>query len=270
MTAKVEEAPSPASRSPGERLARKRAAARMRQQRCRSRKREVLLEERRQNTEGKRTEQSQDSREHPLHNHRRLSHCLSERPPLFITPHSGETEYWGENIGTTGPIHNCVSFETQRSFEEPQKPHEKAHSPGSPTRKQNQSATALISPQAIARSAPKESSSSSEQGKGPATMSEEAAVAAMLSLKTGSKESSPNKSSPTYRIDSHYRSNGQTVPRVAPHRYFRTWEPRRFHPYEHSRPTRVPEYRPTPPPPPPMQRYPYYHDYERYERFRYE
>jgi hypothetical protein len=268
MTAKVDAAPAPAKLSPGERLARKRRAARMRQQRCRSRKREVMLEERRHNTDGKRTEQSQESRE--PHDHQRVFRYPSERPPL-LTSRSGETEYWGENIGTTGPIHNCVSFESQRSFEESQKPHEKTQSPGSPSGKQNQSAIAVLSPAAASSAAPKESSRSSEQGKGPATMSEEAAVAAMLSLKTGPDESSSNKSSTSYRYDSQFRGHGVKVSWAAKHRYFRTWGPRQFRPYyEHSRPIRVLEYRPIPPPPPPMQRYPYYPGYERYERFRYE
>jgi hypothetical protein len=270
MTATVEAAPSPARLSTTERLARKRAAARMRQQRCRARKREAMLEERQQNTEGKRTEQSQDSREHPADDHRSVSHYPSERPPLFMASRSGDTEYWGENIGTTGPIHNCVSFESQRSFEESQKPHEKAHSPGSPSGKQIQSGIAVISPAAASSPAPKESLSSSEQGKDPATMSEEAAVAAMLSLKTGPNESSPNKSRPTYRCESNFLAHGVRVPRAAKHRYFRTWEPRQYQPYDHSRPMRVPEYRPIPPPPPPMQRYPYYPGYGRYERYRYE
>jgi hypothetical protein len=270
MTAKVEAVPSPPKLSPGERLARKRAAARMRQQRCRTRKREVMLEERSQITKGKRTEQSQESREHPVHDHRSVSHYPSAERPLFRASRSGDTEYGGENIGTTGPIHNCVSFESQRSFEESQKPHEEAHSPGSPSGKQNQSTIAVLSSEAASSSAPKESSSSSEQGKGPATMSEEAAVAAMLSLKTGPNESIPNTSSRTYPCESYFRGHGVKVPRVAKHRYFRTWEPRQFHSYEHSRPIRVPEYRRIPPPPPPMQRYPYYRGYERYGRFRYE
>jgi hypothetical protein len=266
MTAKVEAAPSPAKLSPGERLARKRKAARMRQQRCRSRKREVMLEERRQNTEEKQTEQSQESRE--PHDHRSVSNSPSERPHL-LTSRSGEIEYWGENIGTTGPIHNCISFESQRSFEESQKPHEKAHSLGSPSGKQDQSVIVVVSPEAASSPALKDSSSSSEQGKGPATISEEAAVAAMLSLKTGPSESSPSTLSLTYRCESHFRGHGVKVPQVAKHhRYFRTWEPRQFHPYEHSRPMRIPEYRPIPPPPPPMQRYPYYPNYERYDRYR--
>ncbi|KAL3935303.1 MAG: hypothetical protein SGBAC_009159, partial [Bacillariaceae sp.] len=95
--------------SPNERLARKRAAARLRQQRCRARKRQAMLET-------KRIQQEQMSRLKPKPiSTQHASSAFRMRPPT-----DGEVKP-SLPTSTQQPIYKVVSFESQRSFEEANK-----------------------------------------------------------------------------------------------------------------------------------------------------
>jgi hypothetical protein len=262
MAAKTETL-APSKLSPSERLARKRAAARTRQQRCRARKRQTMLEDRRQKSDLRQTQMSQDSRSHTIQD---PSHG---RPP-FSPSRSPERDAWSDNSTQNEPIYSCVSFESQRSYEEAQRSVERSP----------QSVTAHPYTRAKGTQAPVLTLSSrkrkpveiigvpEEQPEEALVPEEEAAVAAMLSLKTGPK-------TPTVSPEREHRPRiieARVAPRTAKFRYYRSWEPRRYASFEYGRPPRVPEYfkMPLPPPPPPQPHYRYYPSFQRYGRYDYE
>lgn len=194
--------------SPSERLARKRAAARLRQQRCRARKRQAMLEKRRLFSEQEHrqvvtpesttTTTAATTRpsvaslplptRHRLHPHPRL-HSPHRIPATYGTPpHIPQAKASHPPLPTSGEhIYNCISFESQRSFEEAQKSlrvqttslenvseHVAIVSPlSSPPRNPDTSIVRVLSDE-----------KSDEQ----LVPEEEAAVAAMLSLKSGSEK----------------------------------------------------------------------------------
>lgn len=145
--------------SPNERLARKRAAARLRQQRCRARKRQALLEQ-------KRIQQEQMSRSEaePMSTQHASSAFRMPRPTdgdsLSTLPNSSQQ-----------PIYKVVSFESQRSFEEAGKG-------------QSKSSESIVTVSTPPRKAAQTTSVTSTDPAGtPVLDKEAAAIAAMLSLK---------------------------------------------------------------------------------------
>ncbi len=182
--------------TPAERLARKRAAARLRQQRCRARKRQAMLEKKRNEVARQRS---------------KLTHDAAPRPPVMMRPprtlfqayksvHSAEAVAapWVNLRGklptrphmmksTSEPIYTCVSFDSQKSLEEsrqkiardtaspPRSPAQKSPTVVSPTTQM----PSPTSPAAVVRTI------SEEKTSGPLVQEEEAAVMAMLSLKSG-------------------------------------------------------------------------------------
>ena len=182
--------------TPAERLARKRAAARLRQQRCRARKRQAMLEKKRDEVARQRS---------------KLTHDATSRPPVMMHPprtlfpaykpvHSAEAAAapWVNLRGklptrpqmmksTSEPIYTCVSFDSQKSLEEsrqkivreasspPRSPAQKSPTVVSPTTQMPSPTT----PVAVVRTI------SEEKPSGPLVHEEEAAVMAMLSLKSG-------------------------------------------------------------------------------------
>lgn len=187
--------------SPAERLARKRSAARLRQQRCRARKRIAMLEKRRVDTEqqpspGEVTPESTTAARppvarplptHHLHHHlHRIQHQPHRIPtyaPAITKPSRAPASASGEHI------YNCISFESQRSFEEAQK---SLRVQTSTLETLSENNVAIVSP---ASSPPRNSDVSivrvlsDEKSDEQLVPEEEAAVAAMLSLKSGTEKS---------------------------------------------------------------------------------
>ena len=184
--------------SPAERLARKRAAARLRQQRCRARKRQVMLEKKRGEVRQQCVKITRDhSRPAVMH---AIHHHSQTRFPTYKPLHSTESgESW---VGVSGerpprqhlhkfssePIYNCVSFESQKSSEEAQ--HNMSRGSSSPPRSPSEKSPIVVTP---SRTPPPGKQTtlvrvlSDEKLEEPLVPEEEAAVAAMLSLKSGSK-----------------------------------------------------------------------------------
>ena len=105
-----------------------------------------------------------------------------------------------------------------------------------------------------------------EESNEPQVSEEEAAVAAMLSLKTG-----PKKVTHAPQTEDSYGRHEVKISRPTKYRFYRSWEPRPYYCYEYpSRTTRPSEYHGIPPPPPRVQRYRYFHAYDSYERYDYD
>jgi hypothetical protein len=229
----------------------------LRQQRCRARKRQTMLQERREHSEARQSHITQDSRPHAIPD---PSHG---RPAVFPTRRTKGVEYWGDASTPSEPIYNCVSFDSQRSFEEAQKSHERSqHSAGSHTGDQTPPGTPpAFSPERK----PVEIIGVPEDSDESLVPEEEAAIAAMLSLKTG-----PKTHTTSYNREQPSRPGESRVPRVTKFRYYRSWQPRHYETFEYGRPPRVPEYYKMPIPPPPPPHYSYYPAYQRYSRYDYD
>ena len=242
--------------SPNERLARKRAAARLRQQRCRARKRQAVLEQ-------KRIQQDQVS--------------MLEAEPMS-TEHASSAFRMrrttdGDSISalptsTQQPIYKVVSFESQRSFEENSKGQSKScdsdATVSTPPRKTPD--TTSVTPTEAA---------SSET---PVPDKEAAAIAAMLSLKSSpTVEKKPEAPQPVEMPQREQQRPPQPfgVPPTAKVAMYRPYS--NIH-YEKPRyampPQRMPHYYTNmgmshpPPRPHPQYRYGYppsYHRFVRYE-----
>jgi hypothetical protein len=249
MAAKTENDSSPSKLSNTERLARKRAAARLRQQRCRARKRQVMLEQRRQQNELRQSHMSQDSS-----SPQGIQDLSQNRPPIFPTSRLMDMAMSSQSE----PIYNCVSFESQRSFEE-------AHRSQAPLQARHNEETPIVT---LTSSSPTRKPAETvkiadDQSEETLVPEEEAAIAAMLSLKTGPKTPKPTAS------ESEPRSchSVARAPRGNKFRYYRNWEPRRYESFEYGRPAYYKM--PHPPAPPPHYRY-YAGAYPRYARYQYD
>ena len=275
---------SPSKLSPNERLIRKRAAARLRQQRCRARKRQAMIENRRQLDMVQSPPQSnQDSGTHGATTRPRdqppsslPSHVPCITPPRYIPARSGEGDYWSDSSSSSGPIQSCVSFGSQGSFEDSQRSFERVHKSlghhlnGSKVHHR----PPVVSPSAPPAKPPLDIVRLAEGNSAePLVAEEEAAVAAMLSLKTGPSKKAHQPV--VYKRDIQFQRS-EIVPRVAKYRYCNSWEPRHGERFEYGRPPRpirVVEYHPIPPPPPPPMGaiYRYYPSFEpRHERYNYD
>lgn len=241
MVAKTETNTPPFKLSPSERLARKRAAARLRQQRCRARKRQATLQEKREQIQSHVT---QDSRTHSISEPHR-------RPPIFPARHGNGLGYWGKVSSPSEPIYHCVSFESQRSFEEAHK--------SAGTEPGEQTSAPVVSPE---RKPVKIVSVSEDSSDESLVSEEEAAIAAMLSLKTGPKKEVVSCKEKTPQPVKATRS-----PHATKFQYYRSWKPRYYEPYEYGRPPRASAYYKMPVPPPPPPQYRYYPTYQRYSRY---
>lgn len=217
--------------TPAERLARKRAAARLRQQRCRARKRQAMLEKKRDEVARQRSKMTHDAAPRPpvmLHPPRTLF-------PAYKPMHSAEAAAapWVGLRGklptrpqvmksTSEPIFNCVSFDSQRSLEESRQ--KIARGTASPPRSPAQKSPTVVSPTsqmpsptspvAIVRSI------SEEKGSGPLVQEEEAAVMAMLSLKSGPATPSVKSEKSEEETKEQAESPSQSPPKevVIPHK----------------------------------------------------
>eukprot|EP00539_Tryblionella_compressa_P000066 CAMPEP_0178740800 /NCGR_PEP_ID=MMETSP0744-20121128/4785_1 /TAXON_ID=913974 /ORGANISM="Nitzschia punctata, Strain CCMP561" /LENGTH=347 /DNA_ID=CAMNT_0020393601 /DNA_START=119 /DNA_END=1162 /DNA_ORIENTATION=- len=200
--------------SPAERLARKRAAARLRQQRCRARKRQAMLEKKRLESDQRRVvahdacvvarpasvslanhRPLQKSTNHPAFSPPKMTvvssnsstdsssysnfserHQSQQNTPIMTVPPQSSSEH----------IYNCVSFESQRSFEEAQKSLRGAGGRPSTSLFVDTTATAVVSPSSSPPRHPVLIRDLSEEE--ALVPEEEAAVAAMLSLKTSTEK----------------------------------------------------------------------------------
>jgi hypothetical protein len=262
-----------------DRLVRKRAAARLRQQRCRARKREAVLDERREQdpVETPSVKKSnEDTRSPPpSQDPTSVTHYPCNPPARFSLPRSSERDYWSDNSSAAGPIQNCVSFDSQRSFEESKRAYERVH--GSPMHRSSPSRLPVVSPPIPQVKYPFEAIRVHEKKDAvePQVAEEEAAAAAMLFLKTGPNKKSEPTRKVAYRRDPSplYPIHDMKAPRVAAkYRYCNPWDvrpPRHMERYEYPRtvtrpPVRIPAYHPIPPPAPPLYRY-HYPTYDRHE-----
>ena len=248
--------------SPSERLARKRAAARLRQQRCRARKRQAMLQRRQEN----KVRQGQIS---PHSSPRSVMESPQTSPPVFSNSRVKVVECWGRTRTPSEPIYHCVSFESQRSFEDAQKSNERL-SAVSHARDQ----TPPRSPPSIPlKKRPADAISSVSDSDESLVPEEEAAVAAMLSLKKVSTVQAPkSKPSPEPSKPCEVRSlpSGSRSPHSTKYRYYRSWQPRHYETFKHGRPPRVPEFYKMPSQRPSLPQYRYYPTYPRYSRYEYD
>lgn len=224
MAAKTE---SPTKLSPTERLARKRAAARLRQQRCRARKREAVLEQRR-NDDGAHQgfSRSQDSGS-DVPNHCAPSHSSPfglvppKRFPLSSPPRE--------------PIFNCVSFDSQRSFEEAQR----AHGVPMVSRSSSEESLATAEPSSSRTHKVLEIVTAPQtKAEEPLVAEEEAAIAAMLSLKSGSTP--PSSPASKAKEESPRPSVTRTSAPPTKYRYYRDWEHPAYESFGYMRHGRAP------------------------------
>lgn len=194
--------------SPAERLARKRAAARLRQQRCRARKRQAMLEKKR----GEIVRQRCVKLTHDPSRSAVVMRAVQHRPqtlyPTFKPMHATEAAVspWPAVRGKgparpplqkspSEPIYNCVSFDSQKSMEEAQNA---SRVSSSPPRSPSQKAPIVVTPTARTPPLPPSGKKvvkvlSEEKVEDSLVREEEAAVFAMLSLKSGS--TSPSEKS---------------------------------------------------------------------------
>lgn len=187
--------------SSAERLARKRAAARLRQQRCRARKRQAMLEKKR----GEIVRERCVKLTHDLSIPTAVIHSIQRRPqslfPTYKSMRSAQGESWtrirGKGISRqlhkspSEPIYNCVSFDSQKSLEDA---HPKILSlssspPGSPSQKPPVVVTPSRTPPP-GKQASVVRVSLEKKIEDALVPEEEAAVVAMLSLKSGRKNPS--------------------------------------------------------------------------------
>jgi hypothetical protein len=210
------ESPPTGKPSPPERLARKRAAARLRQQRCRARKREGMLEQRRHQEclPVRHGSSPQDSRAEPVNDG-----AQGRNPPHYFSRSMGII-----SSPSRDPIYNCVSFDSQRSFEEAQR--------GPPAALISRSSSELST--STAPSSPSSTGKPVEvitislnQPEEPLVAKEEAAIAAMLSLKSSdSTKSLPP--SPRTPEESRRPSVTRMDPKPRKFPYYRDWEAPRY------------------------------------------
>lgn len=185
--------------SPAERLARKRAAARLRQQRCRARKRQAMLDKKRGEVIRQRCLKLSRDPPRPavvMHAVHRHPHSLYQtyKP---IHPTDAPSDPWvgasrkvphGKQLQKfpSEPIYNCVSFDSQKSHEEAQQNISKASS--SPSRSPPQKSPTVVTP---SRTPPPEKLAeavkvpSEEKVEEALVPEEKAAAVAMLSLMSG-------------------------------------------------------------------------------------
>ena len=195
--------------SPAERLARKRAAARLRQQRCRARKRQAMLEKKR----GEIVRQRCVKLTHDPSRSAVVMRAVQHRPqtlyPTYKPMHAAEASVspWPAVRGKgparpslqkspSEPIYNCVSFDSQKSMEEAQQNASRVSS--SPPRSPSQKSPIVVTPTARTPPLPPSGKKvakvlSEEKVEDSLVREEEAAVFAMLSLKSGS--TSPSEKS---------------------------------------------------------------------------
>lgn len=257
MAAKIESPSSSSKVSSTDRLARKRAAARLRQQRCRARKRQAMLERRRCDDNFCQFG-SQDSTVEP-------TNVVVERcNPPFPVSKSKEVPSSSSN----GPIYNCVSFDSSRSSEDAQRSSLSPPQiqPRSPT-KQIMIPPATLPPQK--RKAIEVVTASKDQPKDSLVAEEEAAVAAMLSLKAGGATNSPSPSTPVTPPSSSHHVGTKPTSKPTTFRYYGEWE--RYEPYGYGRHGCAPTYYMGMPQRVPPPQYRYYPTFPKgYSRFNYE
>lgn len=210
MATKTESPPS-GKLSPSERLARKRAAARLRQQRCRARKREVMMEQRRHQECAPQGPSPQDSRAEPVRNEAQGRSPPSSFPRLAGSMPSSPRD----------PIYNCVSFDSQRSFDEAQR----AAPPAVISRSSSEqgSSTTPSSPSSTGKPV-QVITIPLNQPEELLVAKEEAAIAAMLSLKSSDSPKSSPPSSPRKPEESRHPSVPRLSLKPIKFRYYRDWE----------------------------------------------
>lgn len=244
--------------NPNDRLARKRAAARLRQQRCRARKRQAMLHRRREDDSPSQFT-AQDSAE-------KQTNVETEReiPPVTATVHRDV-----RSSSQSGPIYNCVSFDSSRSPEDVQRPLQ----PLPQVKSRCSLELGPISPQACPSQTKKPLeilTVSQSQGGEKLVAEEEAAIAAMLSLKSAGSTGGPSPPVPVTPTSSSHPVATKPNPKPAKYRYCRDWD--RYDPYNYPRHSYAPSYysmgMPHRVPPPPYRYYPAYP--KTYSRFEYE
>lgn len=193
-----------------ERLARKRAAARLRQQRCRARKRQAMLEKKREEVARQRCAKLAHGAPRPQVVMRAVQHPPRSLFPTYKPVHLAEVPGapWVNVRGkgpaspplmkpTSEPIYNCVSFDSTKSLEEAQQ-QKIARANSSPPRSPAQTAPKVVTPTNRPPSPGKPATVtrtlSDEKAEESLVPEEEAAVAAMLSLKSGSTSPTAEKS----------------------------------------------------------------------------
>ena len=259
MAAKTQ---SPSTKlSPAERLARKRAAARLRQQRCRARKRQAMLEQQRsQDKKMPKAARPQDTR-------------------IDLTKRAGESHKPSFPISfpkeimsspTREPIYNVVSFESPRSSEEAMRGQRRSTAVSRSSSEQSFSGSPS-SPSSTGKPVEVISFPKNQQDE-PLVAQEEAAIAAMLSLKSGSLTETTPPSTPPRPEGPKSRVASGPPPAPMKHRYYRDWDaPSYGYGRQGRRPGPPPYYgmaMPRPIAPPPAQ----FRYYERkgYSRFDYD
>lgn len=228
MAAKIE-SPCPSSKlSPNDRLARKRAAARLRQQRCRARKRQAMLHRRRVDDTSHHYA-SQDSTDKPT-----KVETERELPPSTVVKPKDV-----RSSSQSGPIYNCVSFDSSRSSEDAQRP---VQSPP-----QVKSRCSLeqgpISPQSCPSQTKKPLeivTVSQSQRDDPLVAEEEAAIAAMLSLKSAGSSVGPSPPVPVTPTSSSHHPVAKPNPKPTKYHYYRDWD--RYEHYNYGRHACAPPY----------------------------
>ncbi len=259
MAAKIESSSASSNKvSTSDRLARKRAAARLRQQRCRARKRQVMLE-RRRSEDGSGLFGSQDS----------TVKSIDVEMKRSIPPFSVSTVKQAPSSSPNGPIYNCVSFDSSRSSEDtpPSSQSVPLITSGNAS-DQSSTSTPTVSAQTtkpieavnIAKSQPED----------PLVAEEEAAIAAMLSLKSLGATGTPTPSTPVMPKHSSHRKVTKPSPNPSKYRRYGEWDC--YDPYSYGRHGYGPTYynmgmsHRAPPP-----QYRYYPPYPKvYSRFEYE
>lgn len=191
--------------SPVERLARKRAAARLRQQRCRARKRQIMLEKKRGELVRQRCVKlttTHDPSRPPVIIHAVQQHRPQVLFPTYKSMHSAEASGapWAGVRGKgpahqqlhkspSEPIYACVSFDSPKSLEEAKQNNTLRVSSSPPRSPSSQKSPIVVTP---SRTPPPGEQAaivrvlSEEKNEDSQVSEEEAAVAAMLSLKSGS------------------------------------------------------------------------------------
>ncbi|KAG7365105.1 hypothetical protein IV203_038308 [Nitzschia inconspicua] len=193
MTAKCESS----KLSTAEKLARKRAAARLRQQRCRARKRQAMLEKKRHESEQQTSRVGVTPQSPavvlppvavPLSTNPGHHHRVPQQPhriPVYTSPSTKPEPALPSPAGEH--IYTCISFESQRSFEEAQK---NLKVQTTTLEAVSDNTVPIVSPTS---SPPRNPEASiirvpDEKSIDQLVPEEEAAIVAMLSLKSGSEK----------------------------------------------------------------------------------
>lgn len=203
---------------------------------------------------------SQDSVDKPtkVETEREVPHITAAKPK--DAPSSSQS----------GPIYNCVSFDSSRSSEDSQRPVQSA------TQVKSQCAVELgpISPQACPSQTkkPLEIVTVAQSQRGDTLVAEEeAAIAAMLSLKSAGSSGGPTPPVPVTPTSSSHHVATKPSPKPTKYRYYRDWD--RYDPYSYARHGCAPTYYPMGMvhrvPPPHYRYYPAFPS-KAYSRFEYE